>query len=127
MKMLIPCLAGGAGGFLGALCRFGVASLSTRLFGRGFPVGTLIVNVTGSFALGYILSRAARGWSISEGAQLAVTVGFLGAYTTYSTFMFETDTLLRTGSAARAILYVLASLVLGLLAVRLGFIVGGRG
>lgn len=126
MKLLIHCLAVGAGGCLGALCRFGVAALSARLFGRSFPVGTLVINLTGSFALGYFLARVARGWQVPEPAQLAVTVGFLGAYTTFSTFMYESDTLLRTGLTARASLYLLLSIALGLLSVRLGILAGQR-
>ena len=126
MKLLLHCLAVGAGGFVGALCRFGVASISTRLFGRSIPAGTLIINVSGSFALGWFLARVGRGWNVPESTQLAVTVGFLGAYTTYSTFMYETDALARGGSVSRAMMYLLASLVLGLVAVRLGVVVGQR-
>ena len=126
MKLLIHCLAVGAGGFLGALCRMGVASLAARLFGRSFPVGTLAINLTGSFALGYFLARVARGWQVPEAAQLAVTVGFLGAYTTFSTFVHESDAMSRSGLTARAALYVALSVVLGLLCVRLGVLAGQR-
>lgn len=124
MKLLIHCLAVGAGGFVGALCRFAVASLATRLFGRGFPVGTLLINLSGSFALGYFLARVARGRDVSETTQLAVTVGFLGAYTTFSTFVYESDAFLRTGFTARAALYLVLSIALGLLCVRLGMMAG---
>ena len=124
--VMINCLAVGAGGFLGALCRMGVTSLSLRLFGRGFPVGTLVINLTGSFFLGFFLARVARGWQVSEATQMAVTVGFLGAYTTFSTFMYEADAFVRTGFTARAALYLLLSVVLGLLFVRLGVLAGGR-
>ena len=127
MKILIHCLAVGAGGFLGALCRMAVAAAATRLFGGGFPVGTLLINISGSFALGWFLARVARGWPVPDAAQLAVTVGFLGAYTTFSTFMYETDSLARGGAGARATLYLVASIVLGLVAVRLGVLAGQRG
>ena len=123
MKILIHCLAVGAGGSLGALCRMGVAAAAARLFGRGFPAGTLLINVSGSFVFGWFLARVARGWPVPEAVRLAVTVGFLGAYTTVSTFMYETDTLAR-GAGARATLYLLGSIVLGLIAVRLGIAAG---
>ena len=126
MKLLTHCLAVGAGGFLGALCRFAVAALSARLFGPGFPVGTLLINLSGSFALGWFLARVARGWPVPQTAQLAITVGFLGAYTTFSTYMYESDTLIRVGFTARAALYLLGSLALGLICVRLGVIAGQR-
>lgn len=126
MKLLINCLAVGIGGFAGALCRFGVATLSVRLLGTRFPFGTLLINLTGSFALGWFLARVSRGWAVSESAQLAVTVGFLGAYTTFSTFMYESDDLLRTGLTTRAIFYLVGSLFLGLLCVRLGILAGQR-
>ena len=125
-NVLWNCLAVGIAGFFGALCRMGVAALFVRLFGRGFPVGTLAINLSGSFVLGYFLARVARGWQVSETTQLAVTVGFLGAYTTFSTFMYESDALLRTGFTARAAIYVVLCLALGLLCVRLGVLAGER-
>ena len=126
MRVLVGCLAVGFGGFVGALCRWGVAVLSARAFGTAFPVATLLMNLTGSFALGWFMSRVARGAAVPEPVQLAVTVGFLGAYTTFSTFMYESDTLLRGGAGARATLYLVGSVALGLLAVRLGVVVGQR-
>ena len=126
MRILIHCLAVGAGGFLGALCRMGVAAAAAHLFGRGFPVGTLLINVSGSFALGWFLARVARGWPVPEPVQLAVTVGFLGAYTTFSTYMYESDSLLRAQDFTRAAAYVLGSVVLGLVCVRLGYLVGHK-
>ena len=126
MKLLIDCLAVGAGGFAGALCRFAVAAASLRLFGTRFPVGTLLINLSGSFVLGWFLARVGRGWEVSPSAHLAVTVGFLGAYTTFSTFMFESDSLIRTGASARAVAYLVGSLLLGLACARLGFLAGQR-
>jgi fluoride exporter len=126
MNLLINCLAVGAGGFAGALCRFGVAAASNRLFGTRFPFGTLLINLSGSFVLGWFLARVARGWQVASSVQLAVTVGFLGAYTTFSTFMFESDAMIRSGTSTRAALYIVASILVGLLAVRTGILLGQR-
>lgn len=126
MNTLVNCVAVAVGGSLGALCRFGAALAAARLFGTRFPFGTLLINLTGSFVLGAFLARVARGWAVPQPVQLAVTVGFLGAYTTFSTFTFETDFLYRTGATTRAALYLAASVCLGLLSVRLGIIAGQR-
>lgn len=126
MKLLVECVAVGVGGFLGALCRLGIAAAALRMFGRSFPVGTLFINLTGSFVLGWFLARVARGWQISETTQLAVTVGFLGAYTTFSTFMYESDSFLRSGLTGRAIAYLVLSVMAGLICVRLGIVAGQR-
>ena len=126
MRVLVACLAVGFGGFLGALCRWAVAAASAVIFGTGFPVGTIVINLSGSFVLGWFMSRVARGAAVSEPVQLAVTVGFLGAYTTFSTFMYESDTLLRTGAGMRATLNLIGSIVLGLIAIRLGVLIGQR-
>ena len=126
MNPFVACLAVALGGSVGALARLGVNVASLRLFGRAFPVGTLLINLSGSFVLGYFLARVARGWQVSEAVQLGVTVGFLGAYTTFSTFMFESDAFLRAGLPIRAVLYVALSIVLGLVCVRLGVVAGQR-
>ena len=129
MKLRLHCLAVGAGGSLGALSRMAVASLCLRLLGdraRTFPIAPLLIYLSGSFALGFFVSRVARGWPVPQPLQLAVTVGFLGAYTTFSTFMSESDTFLRTGLPLRAAAYLFLSLALGLAAVRLGVIAGQR-
>jgi CrcB protein len=103
-----------------------VGAASTRLLGRGFPVGTMLINLSGSFLLGWFLARVARGWAVPESVQLAVTVGFLGAYTTFSTFMYESDVLIRGGAWGKALFNLFGSLVLGLIAVRLGLLAGQR-
>jgi CrcB protein len=126
MNRLLTPLAIALGGSLGALARHAINLASARLLGRAFPFGTLFINLTGSFVLGYFLARVARGWPVPQPLQLAVTVGFLGAYTTFSTFMFESDTFLRTGLLLRATLYLFLSLALGLAAVRIGVIAGQR-
>lgn len=124
---LINCVAIGAAGFVGALTRYGVS----LLFGRwssflSFPVGTLVINVTGSFFLGWFLTfMAKRAPALhAETLRLAIATGFVGAYTTFSTYMFESDDLLAKGSTYQAVGYLFGSLALGLIGVRLGVVIG---
>lgn len=106
----------GLGGAAGALARYGlVLTVGTR----SFPWATLGINLTGSFALGVVLTVAAdRGWSPETVA--AVAIGFLGAYTTFSTFSWETFSLVDTDRVVAAALYVGASVTLGILAAWAG-------
>lgn len=126
MKLLIQCLAVGAGGSLGAVARFLVATACGRMFGTSFPVGTLVVNVAGSFVLGWFLAVIQERLTVSDTLRLAVAVGFVGAFTTFSTFAYETSSLLEDGSELKAMLNLLGSLILGLVAVRLGIELGSR-
>lgn len=113
-------LAVGAGGFLGAIARWGVSLLVARYWTRDFPLGTLLINVTGSFVLGLFSTLAAEKLALGPGWRLFVATGFVGAYTTFSTFEYETQRLVETGAAAWAFLYVMASVAAGFAAVRLG-------
>jgi CrcB protein len=113
----VTALLVAVGGALGALSRYGVGAL---LGGRAFPWATLTVNVIGSLALGYVLGGPATRWD--PAVATTVTVGFLGAFTTFSTFSGETTALLRDGRAATALLYVAASVGLGLAGAAAGFL-----
>jgi len=131
MKTLIQYLAVGGAGFLGATARLFVSRVCGRLFETSFPVGTLVINVTGSFILGWFLTAVGRGWTVSDRIstdtlRLAIGVGFVGAYTTFSTFMFESDKLMENGAMVQAFLNLLGSLALGLLAVWLGMRLASR-
>lgn len=84
-----------------------------------FPLATLLVNVVGSFLLAFITTLALRGL-VSPAWRLALSTGFIGALTTFSTFAWESDLMVREGEAARASTYVLGNLVLGYAAVLLG-------
>ena len=79
-----------AGGALGALARYGVTAWAVARFGSGFPMGTLTVNVTGSFLLGLAATLLAAKARVPVATRPFFTVGFLGAYTTFSTFAFDT-------------------------------------
>jgi CrcB protein len=115
--ILLLVLVGGA---VGAPTRYLTDLGVQRLHATVFPWGTWTVNVVGSFVLGLIAGSAPPGWLLS----LAGT-GFCGALTTFSTFGFETVRLVEDGDHAAAVGYVVGSLVAGLAAVSLGWVVGG--
>ena len=117
-------LAVGAGGFLGAVARYLVSLGVARVWPRPFPLGTLLINVTGSFVLGWFTTWVAARAELDPAWRLLVATGFVGAYTTFSTFVFESDGMLRAGTGLKAIAYMAASLILGLACVRLGIWLG---
>jgi CrcB protein len=124
MATLMPYLLVGVGGFIGANARFVVARLVGALFETRFPLGTFVINVSGSFLLGVLGTLVAQKvMPNSEAMRLALGVGFLGAFTTFSTFEFETHALFDDGSWLTATTNMFASLFVGLLAVRAGIVV----
>ena len=120
MKYLMQYLAVAAGGAIGSMARFLVASVCGRLFATDFPVGTLLINLSGSFFLGWFLTVIGQRLIISDTLRLAVAVGFVGAYTTFSTYMFESASLLKNGETEKALGNLLGSMILGMLAVWAG-------
>lgn len=115
---LLVGLAGGAG----AASRYGVGLLAERVLGVQFAFGTLVVNVLGCLALGFVLELERSTDLVSHPARLLVAVGFLGAFTTFSTFGYETVRYLQNGASHLALLNVGANLLLGLGAVWVGFL-----
>jgi CrcB protein len=107
------------GGALGASARYGVAQL-VAVSPDSFPWATFWTNITGSFALGVVLALVLERFPPSRYARAFAATGFLGAYTTYSTFAVETDLLVKDGHAVTAMAYVVATLVMGFGAVWLG-------
>lgn len=105
-RFLIVCGAGG----LGCGSRYLVALWSARRLGTTFPYGTLIVNVVGSFAIMLVMELAVRITDFSPNLRLALTTGFLGGFTTYSAFDYESTTMLFDGQAARAGLNIAVTL-----------------
>jgi fluoride exporter len=110
----------GLGGFLGAITRYGVGLAVARVWSGEFPLGTFLINVSGSFVLGLFSTLATERLPIGPAWRLLVATGFVGAYTTFSTFEWETHRLVQTGAAGWAIVNVLASVAAGFLALRLG-------
>ena len=108
-----------AGGALGAPARYGIAQL-IDVAPDSFPWATFWTNVSGSFALGVVLALLLEHFPPSRYVRAFVATGFLGAYTTYSTFAVETDVLIKDGHAAIAVSYAVASLTAGFVAVWAG-------
>ena len=111
-------------GALGTLSRYGVGRLSRQLLGEGFPYGTLLVNVVGCLLFGLVSQLALGDEAVPRALRLAITVGFLGAFTTFSTFGYETFQLLKDGAVAPALANGAANLILGLLAIWAGIAAG---
>jgi fluoride exporter len=123
MQILLLGLIGVAvGSALGGALRYFVSGLIARTIGETFPLGTLVVNVSGSFAIGVLAAGADAGWLVPTPLiwQLAVT-GFIGSYTTVSSFSLQTLTLAQDREFLRAGGNILLSLVLCLAATALGF------
>ncbi len=102
------------GGGLGASLRHAVNQLCARLFGTGFPLGTFVINVTGSLVMGLIAGYLAFKGQAAQPWRLFVMVGILGGYTTFSSFSLDAVTLYERGAGLAALSYVVGSVLLGL-------------
>ncbi len=111
-------------GAVGALSRYLLGRFVAERAGTQFPLGTLLINVSGAFVIGLIAALVGRKL-LSPVAQLVLATGFLGGYTTFSTMSWEGVQLARGGSTRVSLLYLGGSLLLGLLAAFSGIIVGG--
>ncbi len=113
----------GVGGALGAMARYSVSGWIQGFSETTFPLGTLVVNVLGSFLLGFSL-YVLENTGLTTEVRSMVTIGFLGAFTTFSTFSYETLVLLEGGEWTRGALYMGGSLFLGLFGVMTGLGLG---
>ncbi len=119
LLQLVSIMLGGA---LGAITRYLLSNLVYDWLGRDFPYGTLTVNVIGSFLMGFLMIVFMQKGNIDPAMKLGLLVGFLGALTTFSTFSLDTLTLIQEGVLFRAMLNVLLSVVICVLAVWFGMI-----
>jgi CrcB protein len=113
------------GGMAGTLARFGLQG-AVQAPATTFPAGTLVVNVAGSFALGFLMRFLTGSLAVTPDVRAALTIGFCGAFTTMSTFAYETVTLLEGGELWRAALYGVGSVGGSIIAVIAGLGVAGR-
>jgi CrcB protein len=128
VRVLVQIALVALGSAVGGVSRWGVGLAMARWFGTAFPWGTFCINVTGSLFLGWFLTylndrlSGGFGWLIADDLRLLIAVGFTGGYTTFSSFEYEAHGLVGQGSVFSGFTYLLASVVLGLVAVRLGVI-----
>ncbi len=120
MKLLLLALAGS----FGTLSRYFLGGLVQRLAGGAFPWGTFAVNMTGTFLFGLVWSLAEERLVISGQARAVILVGFMGAFTTFSSLMFETGELMRDSQWALALGNLLLQNVVGIIFLFLGFALG---
>lgn len=120
MQILYVSIAG----VLGTLSRYGLSTLVQKLSGAGFPFGTLTVNILGSLAIGFIMQLGLSTDVIPRSLRIAATIGFMGAFTTFSTFSYETVSYLQDGAWLLASLNILLNLILCLGATMLGMALG---
>lgn len=109
---IFPVLAIGIGGFLGAISRFLVSKWMLLLLGSSFPYGTLTVNAIGSFLLGFLSLYFSKSFSTGELPIIGMLVGFLGAFTTFSTFSYESILLFQEGNLLKAGLNILGNCII---------------
>lgn len=108
----------------GCFARYFVSGIVNQMFGVSFPYGTLVVNLAGCFLTGFLATISDERLLLSPQMKTMLLVGFCGAFTTFSTFMFETDNLIKAGETLRALLNVLISVLIGFLVFRIGILVG---
>lgn len=108
------------------MARYFLSGAVYRFMGTGFPYGTLAVNTAGCFILGLLAALADKKFILGPDARLLLMIGFCGAFTTFSTLIFESDNLVRNGQVMRAFSNILLSVILGFILFRAGSLLGER-
>jgi len=116
-KLLLLALAGAAG----TLARYGLAGLAQRWFGSEFPWGTMLVNLVGCLLIGFFWALAENRWPIGGAARVVLFVGFMGAFTTFSSFVLEAAELFRVGQVSWGLVNIAGQNVLGLALFLVGY------
>ena len=119
---MINLLLIGVGGFIGAVLRYIISGFFYDFYGDKFPYGTLAVNIIGCFVLGFFITLAEGKFIISPQMRSFVAIGLLGAFTTFSTFSFETLALLQNELYTSAFLNIFISVLAGIFAVWAGIV-----
>lgn len=117
---MVNLLLIGIGGFFGAITRYAISLWIGQRWGRNFPLGTFAINLSGSFFIGLLMTLFTERLAVSPQWRLLLIVGFLGAYTTFSTFEYETGALLKDGEWMIAGLNVTMSVLMGFAALKAG-------
>jgi len=120
MEMVRNGLIVGIGGFVGAIVRYALAVWIGQTWGRSFPLGTFVINVSGSFLIGLLMTLFTERYSFDPAWRLLFVVGFLGAYTTFSTFEYETGKLIKDSEWYFAAMNVVLSVTVGFIALKFG-------
>jgi fluoride exporter len=121
MRTIVAIAVAGA---LGALARYGLDGAVSRRFPTAFPWGTFVVNISGALVLGFLVTLMTGQLTTAPWLRSALAIGFLGAYTTFSTLQYETYRLLEDGALGLAAVNVVGSAIAGLVAVYLGVVAG---
>lgn len=119
---MVRMLLVGLGGFVGTLCRYWLSGFIAKRYGETFPLGTLVVNAIGCFIIGFLFYFFYDRSLTTPTARTVVLIGVIGGFTTFSSYGLQTFTLLRDGEVFLALVNVLASNVLGLALVWLGYV-----
>jgi fluoride exporter len=126
VRVVVQIVLVAVGSAFGGLLRWGVTTAAGRWLGTGFPYGTFVINMSGSLFLGWFTTTLAerlpetKTWLSSDDLLLMIAVGFTGAYTTFSTYEFETYRSLESNKGLVGAIYLLGSAMLGLVAVYVG-------
>ena len=112
-----------AGGGIGSVVRFLLASWIGQKWGKTFPLGTFVINVTGSFLIGFLMTLMSERFMENPQWRLLLVVGGLGGYTTFSTFQYETGKLVIDGELGFAALNMVLSVAVGFIALKLGDVI----
>ena len=120
----MPLLLIGLGGFAGAITRYVIDGAVSERTAGAFPFGTLLINVSGSFILGLLFALTTDRAILPAEIRGPVLIGFIGAYTTFSTWMLESWRLVESGGVSLALANLLGSVALGIVAVGVGLLVG---
>lgn len=126
MSVIIDCIAVGAGGFIGAVCRYLIGMIPLKE-GCTFPIKTFMINIAGSFLIGIVAALAMKTDSLDSRTVLFLKVGICGGFTTFSSFALETADLIKDGKLYLAVVYTVLSVTLGVLAVFAGQGIVGKG
>ena len=113
----------GLGGFLGSIARYLVAKLNLTWNFHGIPMGTLTVNILGSILIGFFLGIFVNSDLLNTNLKLFLVVGFCGGFTTFSSFTNENFILLQNGQFLTAFVYILGSVLVGILSVYIGYLI----